>query len=134
MSRRLEAADALARWPHPRRGIIPPSAFIPMAERAGLMGELGYWTLDQAIALHRRWRDQGLDLGIAVNLSPRLLHKSLHEAIVGRFSRVALPLCWLTLEYQLGTRVLAHRPPASLGGADPFEEIAYTCRVAQAAR
>jgi diguanylate cyclase len=99
ISRRLEAAEALARWPHPRHGIIPPSTFIPMAEHGGLMGELGSWALDQAIDQHRRWRDQGLNLGIAVNLSPRLLHhKALYEAIVGRFSPVVPPLSWLTLE------------------------------------
>ena len=99
MSRPLEGAEALARWPHPRHGIIPPSTFIPMAEHAGLMGELGYWAIDKAIDHHRRWRDQGLNLGIAVNLSPRLLHhKSLYEAIADRFDRIVQPLSWLTLE------------------------------------
>jgi diguanylate cyclase (GGDEF)-like protein len=104
VSRQLEAVEALARWFHPRDGMIPPSRFIPMAEDAGMMGQLERWALNQAIDQRRRWRDQGLDLGISVNISPRFLHNSaLYETIVGRVSRLELPLTWLTLEITEGT-------------------------------
>jgi diguanylate cyclase (GGDEF)-like protein len=98
-TRRPEGVEALSRWPHPRHGMIPPSRFIPMAEGAGLMAQLGRWALDQAIGQNRRWRESGLDLGIAINVSPRLLHdRKFYETIVDRFRGVDPPHSWLTLE------------------------------------
>jgi len=98
-TRRTEGVEALSRWPHPRHGMIPPDRFIPMAEDAGLMGTLGRWVLDQAIGQHRRWRELGLNLGIAINASPRLLHdRKLYEAIRERSGEGKSSLSWLTLE------------------------------------
>jgi diguanylate cyclase (GGDEF)-like protein len=58
--------EALARWTHPSRGAIAPSAFIPLAEQYGLMNELGEFVLQRALADAMRWPD----LFVAVNLSP----------------------------------------------------------------
>jgi diguanylate cyclase (GGDEF)-like protein len=63
---RIVGAEALARWHHPARGAIPPASFIPVAERAGLMGRLGEFVLRRALADAARWPD----IAIAVNLSP----------------------------------------------------------------
>jgi EAL domain-containing protein (putative c-di-GMP-specific phosphodiesterase class I) len=63
---RIVGAEALARWNHPVRGAIPPTAFIPVAEQSGLMGLLGELVLRRALSDARRWPG----LSIAVNLSP----------------------------------------------------------------
>nr|WP_255568589.1 EAL domain-containing protein [Neoroseomonas alba] len=63
--------EALLRWNHPTRGAIPPSLFIPAAERAGLSVALARVTLEQALVQQQEWRKAGLDIAIAVNLSAR---------------------------------------------------------------
>ena len=60
--------EALARWRHPLKGMVPPAVFIPVAEDTGLIIALGAWALRQACCTAARWRDD--DLKIAVNLSP----------------------------------------------------------------
>ena len=67
---RPTGVEALARWQHPDLGRVGPDGFVPLAEQAGLMGELTDVVLRDAIAQCRRWRDQGLDLRVSVNLSP----------------------------------------------------------------
>ena len=66
-------AEALLRWAHPDRGVVPPNAFIPLAENTGLIGPLTRRVLDLALAQARRWADEGRPLQIAVNLSARNL-------------------------------------------------------------
>ncbi|MXQ10695.1 putative bifunctional diguanylate cyclase/phosphodiesterase [Microvirga makkahensis] len=63
---RVVGLEALVRWEHPTRGLIPPSQFIPIAEDEGLILELGEWVFREACAASRRWSD----LSIAINLSP----------------------------------------------------------------
>jgi diguanylate cyclase (GGDEF)-like protein/PAS domain S-box-containing protein len=63
------AVEALVRWPHPTRGFIPPSTFLPLAEHTGLIRPLTAWVLDAALAQARSWRAQGWPVPIAVNLS-----------------------------------------------------------------
>jgi diguanylate cyclase (GGDEF)-like protein len=67
------SAEALARWNHPELGPIGPDEFIPIAERTGLIHELTYYVLDQALAQVRAWNAAGLDLSVAVNLSLQVL-------------------------------------------------------------
>jgi diguanylate cyclase (GGDEF)-like protein len=75
-SAQVTAAEALLRWHHPRRGMISPAVFIPMAERSGLIIALGAWVIDQACAQARVWRDQGLRMRVAINLSAHQLRQS----------------------------------------------------------
>jgi diguanylate cyclase (GGDEF)-like protein len=65
----VTGAEALVRWRHPEHGLMPPAAFLPLAERAGLMGPLALQVLDEAIAACASWRADGHDLTVAVNLS-----------------------------------------------------------------
>jgi diguanylate cyclase (GGDEF)-like protein len=69
----IAAVEALVRWNHPQLGPLPPSEFLGLAERHGLMHDLTALVLDRAVAAAARWHGQGLDLGISVNLSPRSL-------------------------------------------------------------
>ncbi|MGE5117716.1 MAG: putative bifunctional diguanylate cyclase/phosphodiesterase [Betaproteobacteria bacterium] len=68
-SGQVTAAEALLRWQHPRRGIISPGVFIPIAERYGLIGALGNWVIEDACRQARVWRDKGLKMRVAINLS-----------------------------------------------------------------
>jgi predicted signal transduction protein with EAL and GGDEF domain len=67
---RIIGVEALVRWRHPRRGILMPGSFLPIAESAGLMGALGQWVLREACRQGRQWIDAGIEPGtIGVNLS-----------------------------------------------------------------
>jgi diguanylate cyclase (GGDEF)-like protein len=66
-TRRLSGAEALVRWRHPVRGLVPPGEFIPIAEESGLIGDLGAWVLKTACAQAAKW-PRGMRIG--VNLSP----------------------------------------------------------------
>ena len=69
-SGRIVGVEALVRWQHPQRGMIPPSDFIPVAEESGLILPLGHWVLLTACRQARAWLDEGIDMGeIAVNIS-----------------------------------------------------------------
>jgi diguanylate cyclase (GGDEF)-like protein len=70
---RIVGAEALVRWNHPRRGFVPPDEFVPVAEHTGLLRPLTLFVLDQALGQCARWRQEGLDLDVAVNLSVRNL-------------------------------------------------------------
>lgn len=72
---RVVAAEALLRWQHPERGMVPPSLFIPIAEQSDLIVELGAWVLEQACQLIAAQQEAGRSLRIAVNLSPRQFRK-----------------------------------------------------------
>ena len=75
-SGQVVGAEALLRWNHPELGRVPPSKFIPVAERSGQIVELGAWVLAKATADAQAWRDAGLgDLTVAVNVSPLQLQR-----------------------------------------------------------
>jgi len=68
-----KGAEALVRWRHPKRGVIPPADFIPMAEESGLIGPIGRFVLRQACAQAASWNAKGHPIGVSVNVSPRQL-------------------------------------------------------------
>ena len=92
-------AEALARWRHPDVGPVPPDEFIAIAEQTGLIGELTSVVLDRSLAQARAWSDQGLDLRVSVNLSPRsLTEDGLVRAVTDALTRHGLPPSSLLLE------------------------------------
>ncbi len=68
-SGKVTAAEALLRWNHPKHGMVMPGQFIPLAERSGLIGPLGNWVIEAACKQGRAWRDKGLRMRVAINLS-----------------------------------------------------------------
>ncbi|MGO8670626.1 MAG: EAL domain-containing protein [Capsulimonadaceae bacterium] len=70
---RLAAFEALVRWNHPDRGLIPPGAFLPLAEQNGLIVPIGEWVLKEACRQANRWERAGTPVRVYVNLSARQL-------------------------------------------------------------
>ena len=98
---RIVAVEALARWRHPRRGMIPPADFIPVAERNGLIVALGHWVLWEACRQAKAWREAGIPpVVMAVNISslqfksPRALENDIKQAL----AHFGLPAGMLELE------------------------------------
>ena len=95
----LTGVEALVRWPHPKRGLLSPAAFIPSAERAGLMPALGDLVLDRACSTMARWRDQGARFRMSVNVSAQqLVDPKIVETVSGHLRRHALDADLLELE------------------------------------
>ena len=74
---RIVGAEALVRWEHPLRGLVPPAEFIPLAEETGLILPLGHWVLEAACAQLKRWAGQSetAHLSMSVNVSARQFHQ-----------------------------------------------------------
>jgi diguanylate cyclase (GGDEF)-like protein/PAS domain S-box-containing protein len=72
-TRRTTGVEALVRWQHPTAGLLMPAQFMPEASRSELIDPLTTWVLDEALHQQREWRDAGIDLTMAVNISARSL-------------------------------------------------------------
>lgn len=84
----LIGVEALVRWQHPQRGLVPPGEFIPVAEDSGLIGAIDAWVLEQACAQMVRWQAQGVPLEfVAVNVSSRLFSRGELDQRVERVLR-----------------------------------------------
>jgi diguanylate cyclase len=68
-SLQITGAEALLRWKHPKRGMVSPVVFIPLAERHGLIRTIGAWVIEEACRQAAEWRSQGLRMRVAVNIS-----------------------------------------------------------------
>lgn len=95
---RIVAAEALIRWLHPTRGLIPPASFIRVAEESNLITPIGDWVLQEAVAQGRRWLDAGLNLRVAVNLSGRQFVDSLPDRVNDVLKQASFPPSLLELE------------------------------------
>jgi diguanylate cyclase (GGDEF)-like protein/PAS domain S-box-containing protein len=108
-TRRVSTCEALLRWPHPERGMIPPAEFIPIAEEMGLILDIGRWVLKQACVEATQWPH---NVRVAVNLSPMQFRRGDVVADV----RDALELSGLEpnrLEVEITESVLLQDTPAT---------------------
>jgi diguanylate cyclase (GGDEF)-like protein len=92
--------EALLRWQHPERGLVPPIDFIPLAEDTGLIVPIGAWVLREAAGQAVVWsREAGRPIGMAVNLSPRqLADDDVVATVADVLAETGLPPAQLTLE------------------------------------
>ena len=98
-TRQVVGVEALVRWQHPTRGLLPPAAFVSLAENTGLMGSLTDWVLAEGIRQAALWRDQGMMLAVAVNIAPRtLLDGKLTTTVLDLLAANGLPSQLLELE------------------------------------
>ncbi|MGY4829695.1 putative bifunctional diguanylate cyclase/phosphodiesterase [Sphaerotilaceae bacterium SBD11-9] len=74
-SGRIHGVEALLRWKHPEQGFVSPAVFIPVAERFGLIQDLGDWVIEEACRQMRAWEDLDLRLRVAINLSAHQLRQ-----------------------------------------------------------
>jgi len=96
----IVSAEALLRWRHPVRGLVPAPTFIKLLEETGLIDDVGLWVLEQAVGQLAHWRQQGMALdSIAVNLSTRQLHApDLPDKVAAILARFAVRPTSLELE------------------------------------
>lgn len=96
----LVGMEALLRWNHPENGYIPPMDFIPLAEKTGLIIEIGDWVLEEACRQNKEWQNQGYKpIIIGVNLSAKQFHqKNLLEKIEQTLTKTGLHPKYLELE------------------------------------
>jgi diguanylate cyclase (GGDEF)-like protein len=98
-SQRVIGVEALVRWRHPTRGVVPPNLFIPLAEENGLIVPIGRWVLDEACRQASKWSADGHRLGISVNVSAHQLgRKSFAEDVRRVLLESGLAPALLTLE------------------------------------
>jgi len=99
---RITGAEALIRWQHPQRGMVPPNMFIPVAEETGLILEIGNWVLRTAVQQVCEWRRCGVGeqlSRLAINISPRQFHQSnFVDQVISICEETSVPLDRIELE------------------------------------
>ena len=95
----ITAAEALLRWRHPKRGMVSPAVFVPLAERHGLIASIGLWVIEEACRQAAQWRQADLRMRIAVNVSGHQLRRDdLVDQIEASLQRHRIPADRLTCE------------------------------------
>jgi diguanylate cyclase (GGDEF)-like protein len=115
----VKSCEALLRWYHPERGIVPPLEFIPVAEEIGLIVPIGEWVIRQACHDAAQWPDH---IGVAVNLSPiQLGSKNLLPTVLSALAGSGLPASRLELE--ITEAVLMHNTESNLKTLHQLREL-----------
>ncbi|SDX20428.1 bifunctional diguanylate cyclase/phosphodiesterase [Paenibacillus sp. CF384] len=96
----MVGVEALIRWEHPERGLVPPGRFIPLAEENGLIVQIGDWVLREACRQNKAWQDAGLrQIPVSVNLSIRqFMQQNLHQKVADILQETGLNASYLDLE------------------------------------
>jgi diguanylate cyclase (GGDEF)-like protein len=98
-SRTVVGVEALIRWHHPKRGVVVPDSFIPLAEESGMIVQIGRWVLGEACRQAAVWAGEGLQLAIAVNVSAhQLARKEFAEDVRRALESSGIDPSLLTLE------------------------------------
>jgi len=115
VSGRICGVEALVRWNHPKRGMVSPASFIPIAEETGLINSLGTWVLNEACRELQRWHESGVrGVRMAVNLSARQLRQSNLLDIITR-ALLEQHLIGEDLELELTESVVMQDPEMAIG-------------------
>ncbi len=96
---RMVGAEALIRWQDQNGGIVPPGEFIPVAEELGLIEAIGDWVIDEMALQQRKWMDEGIDIEVSFNLSPRQLWSAhLADKILGKLHMADVDVSRIVVE------------------------------------
>lgn len=96
----VAGAEALLRWNHPREGLRLPSTFIPIAERTGLIAEIGDWVVGEVASVVANWQREGFEGRLAFNISPRQLDRpDFFVKLRHAFADSGVPLSMVELEF-----------------------------------
>jgi diguanylate cyclase (GGDEF)-like protein/PAS domain S-box-containing protein len=96
---RMVGAEALIRWQDTNGGLVAPGEFIPVAEELGLIEAIGDWVIDEMALQQRKWMDEGLDIEVSFNLSPRQLWSArLAEKILGKLHMADVDVTRIVVE------------------------------------
>ena len=124
-SKRVYGAEALVRWRHPERGLVPPNQFISIAEETGLIIPLGAWVIAEAARQARCWREAGLgELVVSANISALQFHQTGFLAEVQRLlEQAGTPPG--SLELELTESMLMGDMEASIQVLQAFRDLGY---------
>ncbi|MES1158650.1 MAG: EAL domain-containing protein [Terricaulis silvestris] len=113
---KIESAECLVRWRHPRRGMIPPDVFVPMAEETGHIRALTDWVLQRALSDQRKLAEFGHPLPLSINVSGRLLGDGDFVEMALRMAKKAIaPLC-----FEITETAVIDNPQAALENIERF--------------
>lgn len=120
--------EALVRWRHPLRGLLPPGEFIPLAEESGLILEVGGWVLNEACRQAAEWQNRGRNIKIAVNVSPRQLEAG---DLVQRIAELTLhhAIAPADLEIELTESAVMANPEHAAGLLAELRKLGVTVAV-----
>lgn len=122
-SLRVIGVEALIRWQHPTKGMIPPNKFIPIAEATGLIVPIGEWVIHEACKQLRLWIEQGhADLVMAINLSARqFFQKSLLETIQRELDETGVPSA--NLEFELTESMMMNNVEETIATLNKMKQL-----------
>ena len=120
---RLASVEALLRWQHPELGQIPPSRFVPVVERTGLITQIGQFALENVLQQMRIWLDMGVAcVPVAVNVAPQqLVNRNFVELVKRLTTQVGIDPQWLRFEITEGA--LLQNVPQLVGTLRQLREI-----------
>ena len=119
----MVGVEALVRWNHPRRGLVAPNQFIPLAEETGLINEIALWVMHNACAQVVRWEQDGLAVPrVAVNLSVRQIERGVLSGQVAEvLAKTQLEASRLELEITEST--IMHEPEKAIGALGELKTL-----------
>lgn len=116
-TRRVVAVEALCRWNHPEHGLLLPGRFIDVAERYGLIADVGRFMLDESGRRIADWHARGVKVGLSLNVSPSELTPEFAVAVLQRLRELDLPRFALTVEITESPEITYERDEMATLGA-----------------
>lgn len=125
---RIEKLEALIRWVRPKTGFVPPDIFIELAERAGLILELTHWVIDSVLAQLAAWKQEGIGIQVAINISAQdLMHPEFFDRLQASTQRHGVDARFITLE--LTERDLMSNEERGVALMQQLRDAGYTLSV-----
>ena len=124
----LGHVEALVRWIHPERGMVPPDQFIPYAENTGYVRTITRWVIETALRQRRQWEEMGLPLTISVNISARdLMNSDLPKLFAELMDKYGASPHWLCLE--ITESAIMGDPKRALGILEELHNMGFKLSV-----